>query len=81
VKEVAYNCNLSPGACQELSQACVSIGRTEERCHNLEVWQENQNGHLARIDERLDKFLWALVAILVTSLGTLIMAVLGHLSS
>ena len=62
----------------ELAEICHQLGSTEARLDNLEVWQKAQNGHLERIDQRLERFVWFLVGILATSSGTLLLVVLGQ---
>lgn len=60
--------------CTELRETMVAQGRLEERMSGLDAWQTAQNGHLKQIDSRLDRFLWFLVCILTTSVGTLLVA-------
>lgn len=43
------------------------------RLGNLESWEEKQNGHLVRIEEKVD----AMKTMLLVSLGTLVLALLG----
>jgi len=71
------SCNLTPATCAELTQSRIAQGRADERLDNLEGWQAAQNSHLKRIDERLDKFLWFLISILVASVGSLFVTLLG----
>ena len=68
-------------ATAELTDIRIAQGRSEERIDNLEQWQKAQNGHLARMDARLDKFLWYLIGILTTSAGTLVVVLLTGLKS
>ena len=56
-----------------------SLGAAEARIDNLEKWQDAQNGHLARIDARLNLFLWFLVGIFAPSAGSLLALILSLL--
>jgi hypothetical protein len=78
------NCNFTPQSCKELINVRIAQEGSFERLDSLERWQENQNGHISRIDNKLDKFFWFWLSLLATSAGTLLVliltqtGVLGH---
>ncbi|MGI6352545.1 MAG: hypothetical protein ACOX6M_12745 [Armatimonadota bacterium] len=37
------------------------VAKVEKDIENLKGWQKTQNGHLEKIDEKLDRFQWWLV--------------------
>ena len=44
----------------------INVAHIEERVKALELYQEKQNGALRRIDDRIEKMYWQLVAVLIS---------------
>ena len=58
-----------------MSELVERIAATEARVENLETWQKSQNGHMQRIEAKVDKiYLWliGLMGGVITSLLLLI---------
>ncbi len=72
----SYPCNFTPQSCEELTETRILTTETKTRVDNLESWQKSQNGHLSRIDGRLDGVLWWLIGILASSTAALIVGVI-----
>lgn len=74
-------CNFTPATCTELTAARLDVADAKARVENLEGWQRAQNGHLGRIDDRLDGIKSWLVGIMATSAGSMLLVVLSYLLS
>jgi hypothetical protein len=53
------------------------LSNHDARLENLEDYQKEQNGHLRRIEEKLDRFTWWLVLTLGGVVTTLIIIAFG----
>jgi hypothetical protein len=62
-----------------LDVATVSndLGKLEGRVDALEAWQERQNGHLQRIDEKLDKLHMWLIGVLGSTIVSLVLLIVN----
>ena len=48
----------------QIQQHAVRLENHETRINHLEQWEENQNGQLKEIRDKLDKQLWFLLTLL-----------------
>ncbi len=53
------------------------LGQLEGRVASLEAWQERQNGHLQRIDEKLDSLMKWLVGLLGSTIVSLVLLIVN----
>lgn len=55
-----------------------TVARLDERVENLEAWQKRQNGSLSKIEERLHSLERWIMAILASTLVSLLVNLLGR---
>jgi len=58
---------------QAVALTCKAHSGLEARIHNLEGWQEKQNGTLVRLEGKIDRIVWwllgELAALLIMAAG------------
>jgi hypothetical protein len=56
-----------------------SEGESDARLTSLERWNDAQNGRLKRIEDKVDKLVWLIMATLAAALGGVLAQVLPHI--